>query len=70
MATAKINTSRFLAKGGDRGQKVGSVYVSPVTQGNPGGASWFAKGGTDGGKAGGRMAGLSNTAKVRTTGSM
>ena len=70
MATEKINTSRFLAKGGDRGQKVGSVYVSPTSQGSPNGASWFAKGGTDGGKAGGRMAGLSASAKVRSTGSM
>ncbi|NVN99236.1 MAG: hypothetical protein HXX17_07930 [Geobacteraceae bacterium] len=69
MATSKVNTSRFLAKGGDRGQKVGGVYVSPVTQGNPANP-WLAKGGTDGGKAGGRMAGLATNAKVRTTGTM
>ena len=64
MATSKVNTSRFLAKGGDRGQKAGSVEVSPVSQGNPGGASWLQKGGLNGSKVGGRMAGLSASAKV------
>jgi hypothetical protein len=63
MATSKVNTSRFLAKGGDRGQKVGAVTSGSVA--GKGNSSSYLPTGKKEFTVGGRIAGLSNSAKAR-----
>jgi len=66
MATAKINTSRFLAKGNtNQTARVGSVEASPVDQGSPKGGFLASGGNKNTGTVGGRMAGLAGSAKAR-----
>ena len=59
-----VKSERFLAKGGDRGMKAGSVYVAPVDVGTPGG-QYLQKGGCLN-TVGSRMSGLSSSAKVHS----
>jgi hypothetical protein len=57
-----VKSERFLAKGGDRGMKAGSVYAAPVDVGSPG-SQYLQKGGRLN-TVGSRMSGLSSSAKV------
>lgn len=63
MATAKINTSRFLAKGNtNSNQRAGGVHVALPS--GPG-SSAYVKAGKKTDTVGGRMSGMSTSAKAK-----